>query len=268
MNDNLVFVKLGGSLITDKRTRATPHKSVISRMANEIRSAQAKDKSLRIVMGHGSGSFGHWEANRYDTRHGVRTPEQWQGMAKVAAAAARLNRIVVDAFLKAGVSVLSLQPSAFVQADKGQIAGFPEDTLRRALAAGLIPLIYGDVAFDRSWGATILSTEDLFFHLTEQMPPSRILLLGNAPGVMNSGDHTLIPVITPDTYPEVEKHLRGPQYPDVTGGMADKVKQMVNLVKRIAGLQVWILTGNEPGNLEQALLHPENTPGTRITESN
>lgn len=265
MNDNLVFVKLGGSLITDKRTRATPHKTIIARLAHELRNAQAQDNSLRVVLGHGSGSFGHWEANRFDTRHGVKTPEQWQGMAQVGAAAARLNRIVVDAFLKTGVPVLSLQPSAFIQADKGQIVNFPDEAIRRALAAGLIPLIFGDVAFDLSWGGTILSTEDLFFRLTEQLPPARILLLGNAPGVMTDS-RTLIPTITPKTYPEIEQHLRGSHYTDVTGGMADKVKQMVDLVKRVAGLQVWILTGTEPGNLEQALLHPEATPGTQITD--
>lgn len=266
MNNNLVFVKLGGSLITDKRTRATPLKNVIGRLAHELLNAQTQDRSLRVVLGHGSGSFGHWEANRYNTRRGVKTPEQWQGMTRVAAAAARLNRIVVDTFLKANVSVLSLQPSAFVQADKGQIVSFPDNAIRSALAAGLIPLIFGDVAFDLSWGGTILSTEDLFFQLTEQLPPTRILLLGNAPGVITDSC-TLIPTITPESYPEIERHLRGSHYPDVTGGMADKVKQMVNLVKRIASLQVWILTGTEPGNLEQALLHPENTPGTRITAS-
>ncbi len=263
MSNNLVFVKLGGSLITNKRTQSTPHKNIIARLAHELHNAQAQDDSLRIVLGHGSGSFGHWEASRYNTRHGVKTSEEWAGMAQVAAAAARLNRIVVDTFLKTGVPVFSLQPSAFAQADKGQLVNFPDHAIRRALAAGLIPTIFGDVAFDLSWGGTILSTEDLFFRLAEQLSPTRILLLGNAPGVMD-GDQTLIPAITPKTYPDIEKHLRGSRYTDVTGGMADKVKQMVDLVQCIAGLQVWILTGTEPGNLEQALLHPEATPGTRI----
>lgn len=263
MDNNLVFIKLGGSLITDKHKRATAHRHILSRLAYELHNAMEQDPSLRIVLGHGSGSFGHWEASRHNTRNGVKNSDEWMGFAHVGAAAARLNRIVVDSFLKAHVPVLSLQPSAFVLARDGQIVSFQDSILRRALSSGLVPLIFGDIAFDPLRGGTILSTETLFFRLAEQLPPTRILLFGNAPGVMDS-NHNVIPTITPGTYPEIEKHLRGSRYTDVTGGMADKVKQMVNLVTQINGLQAWILTGNTPGNLEQSLLHPKDTPGTHI----
>lgn len=261
--EELVFVKLGGSLITDKRKRATLRRGVLRRMAHELREALAARPTLRVLLGHGSGSFGHWEAQRYDTRQGVKTPEQWQGFARVGAAAATLNRIVVDTFLELGVAVFSLPPSASLLAEGGRIVALNHAHIRRALDVGLTPLIFGDVAFDRQSGGTILSTEDLFCSLAEELRPARILLLGNAPGVLDDA-RDVIPRITPETYPQVQPHLYGAQYTDVTGGMADKVAQMVTLVQRLPDLQVRILTGRAPGNLTQALVDPEAALGTCI----
>lgn len=260
---SLVFVKLGGSLITDKRREAAARPDILQRLAGELRQALDAAPDLRIVLGHGSGSFGHWEGSRYGTRAGVATPEAWEGFAQVSAAAARLNRIVVDAFLEAGVPVLSLQPSASALAEDGEIVALAADPLRRALAVGLAPLIFGDVAFDRARGGTILSTEDLFVHLAPILRPERILLLGNAPGVLDNW-RRVIPVVTPATYPQIAPFLRGSCCTDVTGGMADKVERMVSLVQKLPELRVWILTGQEPGNLKRALLDPGGTPGTHI----
>jgi isopentenyl phosphate kinase len=271
MPSNLTFVKLGGSLITDKRREATPRLRIIRRLAQEVHEAQTSAPNLRILMGHGSGSFGHWEANRYHTRQGVQTPEQWVGFARVGAAAARLNRIVVDAFLEAGVPMISFQPSASALVDAGHIVTLAVNGIRQALTHGLTPLVFGDIAFDRAWGGTILSTEDIFVHLAGVLHPTRILLLGNAPGVLGpnvSGRHPaqrVIPTITPATYAEVDEFLQGAASVDVTGGMADKVQRMVALVQHMPDLRIRIFTGREPGNLKRALLEPDASLGTLIT---
>jgi isopentenyl phosphate kinase len=51
---------------------------------------------------------------------------------------------------------------------------------------------------------------------------------------------------------------------DVTGGMADKVTRMVDLVQRHREATVHILTGTEPGLLTRALLEEALDVGTRI----
>ncbi len=266
MPEQLVFVKFGGSLITDKRRRETPRRDVLQRLAKELQAARETDPALRIVLGHGSGSFGHWEASQYNTQDGVHTTEEWCGFARVSAAASRLNRIVTNALLNAGVPVLSLQPSSAALAESGEVVAWTLDPLRRALEQHLVPLIFGDVAFDRAQGGTILSTETLLVHLATRLQPQRVLLLGNAPGVLDDQQEVL-PLITPETYPQISRFLRGSAHVDVTGGMADKVEQMLALVRRISGLRVWILTGREPGNLYQALLAPHSITGTLITDN-
>jgi isopentenyl phosphate kinase len=259
----VLFVKLGGSLITDKHRAYTPHPDVISRLAEEIKRALAANPALKLLIGHGSGSFGHWAAAPYGTRRGVRTPGEWLGYAQVAAAAARLNHIVTDTFLTVGVPVLSVQPSASARCRAGELYHLDAHPIERALEHGLIPLIYGDVALDDDWGGTIVSTEDLFVHLADVLTPEHIFLLGEAAGVLDAASR-VIDRITPAQLPTLHRVLNGSEGVDVTGGMADKVARMVDIVRRHPQTQAHIFSGQEEGALTRALLDPTGQHGTRI----
>ena len=131
MNE-LVFVKLGGSVITDKARAETARPSVIDRLASEVGRAMAARPQLQLLLGHGSGSFGHGVARHHGTRKGVHTEADWRGFAEVAAVAARLNRLVVDAFLEAGVPVWSLQPSASALCQGGELVSLATAPVERA----------------------------------------------------------------------------------------------------------------------------------------
>jgi len=259
----VVFLKLGGSLITDKTHPYTTRSEVIARLASEVRQALDTPSDLRLLIGHGSGSFGHWAARPYGTRQGVHTPAQWRGYAEVGAAAARLNRIVTDTFLEAGVPVLSVQPSASAHCHDCTLEYLDTRPIRAALARGLVPLVHGDVAFDDVRGGTIISTEDIFLYLAGELRPSRILLLGEVTGVLNP-DGTVIPHITPADLTALRETLAGSEGVDVTGGMADKVARMIELVQRYPETCVHILSGIGPGLLARVLLDTALSVGTRI----
>jgi len=259
----VVFLKLGGSLITDKTRPYTPRQEIIALLASEVRQALDSAQDLSLLIGHGSGSFGHWAAKPYGTRHGVQSPAQWRGYAEVAAAAARLNHIVTDAFLAAGAPVLSVQPSASARCRDGVLRYLDTHPIHTALAQGLVPLVYGDVALDDTRGGTIISTEDIFLFLADELCPARILLLGEVPGVRDS-DGALVPDITPSTLPILREALAGSGGVDVTGGMADKVTRMVELVQHHPETEVYVCTGTEPGLLTHMLLDANLRVGTRI----
>ncbi len=258
-----VFLKLGGSLITEKSRPYTPRTEVIRRLAEEVREALEARPDLELVVGHGSGSFGHAAAAPYGTRQGVRTPREWQGYAEVAAAAARLNRIVTDLFLEAGVPVLSLQPSASARCRDGELVYLETAPLRTALDRRLVPLIYGDVALDEVRGGTIVSTEDLFVYLTPILSPRRILLATRVAGVLDAGGR-VIPAMAPADLLALRPFLRGARGTDVTGGMADKVERMAALVERHPGLTVQIFSGEIPGTVSSVLTDADTPSGTRI----
>jgi isopentenyl phosphate kinase len=252
---NLVFLKLGGSLITDKTRVETARPPVIRRLAAEIRRARERTPGLQLVVGHGSGSFGHAAARAkgYDNGH----PRTGEGFVVVARAAARLNRLVADALADANVPTVVFPPSASGRARDGLLQSLAVAPFRSALAAGVIPLTYGDVVWDDAQGWSIASTEAVLSFLAGELRPQRIILAGSVPGVMrhNTAEASDQPIaeITPDDWPSIRTAIYGAEGIDVTGGMAGKVTAMLRLVQAIPGLQVMIISGSEPGRVEEAL---------------
>ena len=256
MKRNLVFLKLGGSLITVKEQPHTPRLEVLERLAHEIAEALAGNPKLQILLGHGSGSFGHVPASKYKTRQGVHSPAEWSGFIEVWRQADELNHLVLQACESANLPALAFPPSAMVLAQQGTVETWNLEALLRALNQGLLPVIYGDVVFDSVLGATILSTEDLFAHLVKRIQPSRLLFAGIEPGVWaDYPDNTsLLTEITMESLPLIESRLSGSAATDVTGGMAGKVRQIISMVGTIQGLSASIFSGELPGNIQRALL--------------
>ncbi len=264
---DLVFLKLGGSLITDKARSHTARHDVIQRLATEIGSALRQTPTLRLVVGHGSGSFGHAAAKAFGFERGQ--PRTGEGFAAVARAAAALNRLVADALHDAGIPFVVIAPSASGMAHDSELRNLALNPFRHALAHELISLTHGDVLWDDVLGWSIASTETVFAYLARALRPGRIILAGDVPGVMqpatDGGPGRLVAEITPQTWPSRRAAVRGAQGLDVTGGMASKVAGMVHLVSELPGMTVEIISGLEPGRVEGALVQQKPAPGTRIS---
>ncbi len=250
------FLKLGGSLITDKTLPSTARTEVLKRLSQEIAEAKAEDADMRLLLGHGSGSFGHTVADKYGTREGVNTSEEWLGFAEVWLQASSLNRLVVENLHAAGLPAVAFPPSAGALGEDGRVASFEIAPIENALEKGLLPVVYGDVVFDAVRGGTIFSTEDLFVHLALHLKPDRILLAGIEEGVW--GDYPdctrLVETLTPRNLAEVAPALAGSIATDVTGGMETKVRQMLSLVEQLPNLEVFIFSGQHPFAVKKALL--------------
>lgn len=261
---DLLFLKLGGSLITDKGRPSTARIDVIKRIAGEIKTFRMSNPQTHLVLGHGSGSFAHVPAKEYRTRAGVSSQKDWRGFIQVWYAAARLNHIVREVLVEFGLPAMVFPPSAIVTTSNRNIKNWDLSPISSSLKANLLPVVYGDVVFDDVIGGTILSTEDLFIHLAYEMHPGRILLAGIEPGVWVDYPQRsrIAPAITPSIFEELNQVIMGSQAVDVTGGMASKVEQNLDLIKQLPGLEVIIFSGETPGAVEQAL--KGKTPGTVI----
>jgi isopentenyl phosphate kinase len=262
----LIFVKFGGSLITDKTQEGKFLADRMAGLAAAVQTARQANPALQLVIGHGSGSFGHFAASKHGTVDGVRTADQWQGFAEVSRVATQLNRLVADALADAGVPVWSISPSASAEAHDGDLRFMEVRTIRAALEHGLVPLVHGDVALDTVRGGTIISTEVVFRYLAPILCPQHIFLLGEVPGVLDA-QNQIVPRITPETLPAVQQALGGSHGVDVTGGMASKVQDMLDLSQVFTGLQVHIFSGLDPSALQQGLSDPGYTPGTVIASA-
>ncbi|HET9222320.1 MAG TPA: isopentenyl phosphate kinase [Roseiflexaceae bacterium] len=265
----LTFVKLGGSVITDKTGQEAPDLATIRRLAGELRDSLMADPGLRLILGHGSGSFGHTYAARYGIHRGIAPGADWMGFALTAAAALRLNRIVVDELLAAGVPALALQPSATLRSAAGELVAWDTATTGRALERGLVPIVHGDVAFDDAQGTAIISTEQLLLYLahTPGLRPARIILVGEA-GVYTADPRAnpqaqLIPHIAHDNIAAVLRGAGGSHGADVTGGMRGKVELLWRLIEAQPDLTAQLI-GPAPGLLRRALLGQARGEGTTI----
>lgn len=271
MNE-LVFLKLGGSLITDKTRPYTPRLDIMDALAADIQAALLSHPNLTLILGHGAGSFGHVPAKQYRTREGLphtateeQRAEYWHGFSEVWYQASELNRHIMHALHKAGVRAMSFSPAASVTAENGKISEWDLNPIRQALAAGIVPVVQGDVIFDKARGGTILSTEDLFMHLTRQLEPQRLLLAGIEAGVWEDfpARKNLVECITPANISDLSHFIGGSAAADVTGGMESKVQQMLELVQQTSIASVLIFSGEEKGNVKKALTG--QTLGTQIT---
>jgi isopentenyl phosphate kinase len=265
MAKEIVLLKLGGSLITDKDTPYTPRLDKLANLALEIKTALDSNPNLLLILGHGSGSFGHVAAKQHGTRDGVKTREQWLGFTEVRFQAAELNRHVVQALMEAGLPALPFPPSASMVSDHRVVTRHNIETIRRALAANLLPVVQGDVAFDESLGGTILSTEDVFKFLVEKFSPKRVLLAGIEAGVWEDfpARTKLVKQIQLSDYEKMRTGIGGSVSTDVTGGMKAKVQEMFSLIQKNQNLTVQIFSAEEHGFLTRAL-QGENM-GTLLT---
>ena len=260
----LVFLKLGGSLITDKTRPYTVRLDRLEALTIEIKLALAGNQDLRLLLGHGSGSFGHFAVK--DHLLGLPNPlgenedtegvaAYWRGYSEVRYRAAALNQHIMEALHLAGMPAISLQPSAMVKAADGAVSNWDLTTIHAALDSGLVPVIYGDIVFDSVRGSTVLSTEALMIHLAPRLRPERILLAGIEAAVWADFPERRhrIERITPSSFQGVAARVGGSHGTDVTGGMKAKVQEMLALVGRMPGLTVQILSGEEAGNVGRAL---------------
>lgn len=258
------MVKLGGSLLTDKTRPRTARAEVIRRLAEELAAARASGRAPAVLLGHGSGSFGHVAAKRYGLG-GARGSADPVGTSATQRAARRLHEQVLDALTASGTAPISLAPSSFLLARDGRPRRVFAGPAVAALAHGALPVVYGDVVLDETLGATIASTETVLDRLVAPLSRAgwrvrRFLWLGSTDGVYDATG-TTIPEIDRRSLRTVRRWVGETAGIDVTGGMLLRLQAASSLARR--GIESWIVNGLVPGLLTAALCE-EPVPGTRF----
>jgi isopentenyl phosphate kinase len=237
---------------------------VISRLAGEIARA-ARDIPFRLVVGHGSGSFGHVAARQSGIAAGLHSAEQLPGVSRTQERAAALHQIVIEALIEAGALPFSISPSSCVVSEAGRPAALAAEPLLLALDRGLLPVLYGDVVTDRAWGISICSTEKLFEILARTLRGQgrtvrSALWLGETDGLYDAEGRT-VPRISIGDLDRAAMAIGAPSGTDVTGGMLHRVETALALAR--LGIPSRLANGLVPGLLERAL-RGEDVPGTEV----
>jgi isopentenyl phosphate kinase len=258
----ITYLKLGGSVLTEKNKEKAARHDTIQRIASELVESIKTNPTLKLLLGHGSGSFGHSTAAKFSTHRGARSNRDWKGFSEVWLSARELNSILIKALQSAGLPVISFPPSASALSDEGQLISMATDPIADALKAGLVPMVYGDVVFDRTHGAAIASTEQVFAYLMDFIQPGRLLLAGREEGVFDLSGRQ--PIILSEITPAIRAELQfvSPEVKDVTGGMASKVDLCLEISRTYPDLEILIFSAEPAGQLTEVLSGGHS--GTRI----
>jgi isopentenyl phosphate kinase len=240
-----ILLKLGGSVITDKKTDCAVNHDQLSFIASAI--SRAGTGGMVII--HGAGSCGHPEAKRYQLDKGA-IAGQTEGIAITHRAVTRLNDAVVEALSKEGAAAVGIHPLHAAVADNGRLISFECRHLEKMLMLGMVPVIHGDVVMDLSRGACIVSGDQLVRYLAAGLSISRVGLATDVPGVLDGGH--VVPEITRKMVPLLQ--IGNSTHTDVTGGMRGKINELLDLADAGIGSEIFhvsrigdFLAGTEHG---------------------
>ncbi|MGA8274889.1 MAG: isopentenyl phosphate kinase [Thermoplasmata archaeon] len=244
-------VKLGGSVITRKREVERVRPKILRRLAEEVGSVP----DTPIVLLHGAGSFGHPGARKFGLAKapeaGASPSRRGRGAAIVSGEVRRLHLAVVRELIRAGVSPWSVPLANHARNREGLLVALDSAPFRGALAAGLLPVSFGDVVPDERWGWSILSADTIAVTLAKELGARRVVFVSDVPGILAPSTGGRPAVVAEVTDAVVEGLRRVGSGPDVTGGIRGKAEAMRAIAE--GGVDAGLISGLKDGELSRAL---------------
>ncbi len=245
----IFFIKLGGSIITNKNEPFSYRKEIVKSIALQIKEFLKNNEGCRVVIGHGSGSFGHVIAKKHGLVHG-KNEFGLHSLTEDQFFVEKLNRLVYESFYEAGLPVMVFSPRNFLFHSKNKFIVF-EKPLLSAIDKGIIPIVYGDNIFSNKNEFYLLSTEDVFEILSQKITPYKIIFVSDTlPYMVKDGSKEYFTKMNKQMLKRIEEDKN--ESFDVTGGMLQKLKSAINISKNV-GAEVIIINGNDRSPLRDAL---------------
>jgi len=262
----MIILKLGGSVITRKdATKPTLDPVNLDRIAREI--AQAQVEKLIII--HGAGSFGHLLASKYAIGSPITTLDQLRekrmGFTLTQNSVKNLNHFVCHYLLNHGIPSVAVPPSSFITSRNKRIESARLEMVEKYLEMGMVPVLYGDVVLDadEDLKMAVISGDQLVSYLSLKLKPERIILGSDVDGIFDRDPkkHPQAQLLERVQSLEDLQFLEGAQTVDVTGGMAGKLAELLELAEK--GIESELINVGCEGLLENTL-KGEKVRGTII----
>ncbi len=232
-NNNIVILKLGGSLLTDKNKPFSIREDIVKGSVRQI--VDAKEK---LILVHGGGSFGHPLAKKYSIMNGIDStiPNQVLGLTETHQSMNEFNSYLIKLFLENKYPVLSIQASSIFIKDSQEISASHMEVIETALDLNILPILYGDIILDKQGSFSIISGDQIILELCKNLDKytiSKVIFTMETDGIYindnESGDNCIL--ATECYYDQLENlNLANlSQKIDVTGG----IKGKINFIQKI-----------------------------------
>ena len=240
--NRLTIVKLGGSVITHKdSTPPTVNRENLSRIAQELKTST---ESLIVILG--GGAHGHQAAHSHGFGDSSTSSEQLvQGIPSIRHNMSVLSTAVEEILNEAGVQGVVLPPFLMASLNNKEITSFQTSLIQQAIRSGFTVITHGDVCFDESLGASILSGDTIAVYLAKEMKATSLYIGTDVDGVLEEDPKTNpeaghIEIIDSKNIESVLGKAGPSLATDVTGGMEKKLAEIFSL----AGLEIDIAIFN------------------------
>lgn len=261
--NGLTIVKLGGSVITHKgMSPPTVNQENLSRIVQELKTSS---EPLIIILG--GGAHGHQAAHRHGFGNPSTSSEQLlQGIPSIRHNMSVLSTAVEQSLNDAGIQGVVLPPFLMASLDNKEIVSFQTSFIEKAIRSSLTVITHGDVCFDESLGASILSGDTIAVYLAKKLRATSLYIGTDVNGVLEEDPQinpkaAHIEVIDATNIDTILDGAGPSSATDVTGGMEKKLGDIFTL----AGLEIDIAIFNlgVPNRLS-SLLSGKTTRCTRI----
>jgi len=250
--NEIILLKLGGSLLTDKNKPFSLREDILENCLNQI-----IESNKLIVLIHGGGSFGHPIAKKYQISQGLNDSikDQIIGLSKTHEAMNKFNSIIINKILDKGNSAISVQPSSIFVQDFNEIIFKSIDPIEKMLDLGIMPVLYGDIILSWDSSFTILSGDQIILKLCEKIQKykiSKVIFAIEEDGIYikDNGNKKLALKLTSKDLEDLKLAELG-QKIDVTGGIKGKLETIKEIIK--LSIPVQIINGIKNKNIFKAL---------------
>ncbi|MDJ0726503.1 MAG: isopentenyl phosphate kinase [Prochloraceae cyanobacterium] len=257
-----VFIlKIGGSLITDKDAYCTPNIRAIQDFIRVIK-LNLTELQNRLILIIGSGSFGHGTVLKFNL-HSSSGDWKNSNLAIPTIKLFEFMTLIAMMFREQDVPCYPFQTSSYLTTSEGQPVAFFIEPIIQVLSMGIIPILSGDIVFDRHKQFVVFSSDRIPELFLNRLIIKRVAILTNVPGLLCSRKNSvaMLRFITKDNYKFALQAAETSNQPDVSGGMATKIDALIRLAKR--GVESVVCDGRDPHLLIPALYEP-NPNGTII----
>lgn len=217
-------LKLGGSVVTRKDDPETVDRDALDAAARAVGDGGTAAAGDLIVV-HGGGSFGHHHAAAHDVTDAAGTHDV-AAVGAIHGAMCTLNDAVVGALREAGVPAVPVHPLSLGSRDDDGALALPATGVETMLGEGVTPVLHGDLVPHSQEGFTVLSGDEIVASLARSLEADRVGLCSTVPGVLDD-DGAVVDEI--DSIESVADVLGESEATDVTGGMAGKVRALLEL---------------------------------------
>ncbi len=265
-----VVLKLGGALLTDKSKPYTIRNGIIEKITKEIRNCFDLGLIGKLVVIHGVGSFGHPPVLKYNLHRGYENDKQLLPLSKTQNTVDILKLKLIEGFQNVEVPIIKMYTSSMCIGEKMKIINYMFDPLKGFLSLGMVPLLGGDMMFDREMGFSVCSGDQIAITVSREIKADYLIFATDVKGVYDKdpkihSDAQLIRSINVDKINDFIKRKIFSSEVDASGEMIGKlksIKSIKNLIKE--DLTTIILSMIEKNNLKKYLSN-KNVLATEIT---